>query len=145
MELTASNKYVSAKLNHFQNGTVVESSTSEWAIKQHLFKGNDTAAYVNLAKVGLVWITFERNNQSYPFQIFATRCMEAGLTEMRCDLQPKPNGKVDKFLETLTSCGIKLEEPERLKPARPWDMERPEKPWEVTEWKKKQHFVLGFL
>lgn len=41
-------------MNHFQNGTVVESSTSEWAIKQHLFKGNDTAAYVNLAKVGLV-------------------------------------------------------------------------------------------
>lgn len=115
LELTASNKYVTAKLNHFQNGTVVESSTSEWAIKQHLFKGNDTAAYVNLAK------------------IFATRCMEAGLTEMRCDLQPKPNGKVDKFLETLTSCGIKLEEPERLKPARPWDMDRPEKPWEVTE------------
>ncbi|XP_065087595.1 large ribosomal subunit protein uL18m [Ochlerotatus camptorhynchus] len=115
LELTSSNKYVTAKVNHFQNGTVVESSTSEWAIKQHLFKGNDTSAYINLAK------------------IFAIRCMEAGLTEMRCDLQPKPEGKVDKFLKTLTESGIRLQEADRIKPIQPWDMERFEKPWEVTE------------
>ncbi|XP_001658909.2 39S ribosomal protein L18, mitochondrial [Aedes aegypti] len=115
LELTSSNKYVTAKVNHFQNGTVVESSTSEWAVKQHLFKGNDTSAYINLAK------------------IFANRCLEAGLTEMRCDIQPKPNGKADIFLKTLTESGIKLQEPERIKPIQPWDMERPEKPWEVTE------------
>lgn len=115
LELTSSNKYVTAKLNHFQNGTVVESSTSEWAIKQHLFKGNDTSAYINLAK------------------IFAIRCMEAGLTEMQCELQPKPDGKVDKFLKTLTENGIRLQEADRIKPIQPWDMERPEKPWEVTE------------
>ncbi|XP_053687703.1 39S ribosomal protein L18, mitochondrial [Sabethes cyaneus] len=115
LEIIPSNKYVTAKLNHFQNGTVVESSTSEWAIKQHLFKGNDTSAYINLAR------------------IFASRCMEAGLTEMRCDLQPKPDGKVDKFLKVLIECGIKLEEPDRIKPVQPWDMKRPEKPWEVAE------------
>ncbi|XP_055596031.1 39S ribosomal protein L18, mitochondrial [Uranotaenia lowii] len=115
LELIPSNKYVTAKLNHFQNGTVVETSTSEWAIKQHLFKANDTSAYVNLAK------------------IFAARCMEAGLTEMRCDLQPKKDGKVDKFLQTLRESGILLEEPARIKPIQPWDMLRPEKPWEVTE------------
>lgn len=115
LQLISSNKYVTAKVNHFSNGTVVESSTSEWAVKRHLFKGNDTSAYINLAK------------------IFAIRCMEAGLTEMRCDIQPKPDGKVDKFLKTLTESGIKLQEPERIKPIQPWDMERPEKPWEVTE------------
>lgn len=115
LELTSSNKFVTAKVNHFQNGTVVESSTSEWAIKQHLFKGNDTAAFINLAK------------------IFAIRCIEAGLTEMRCDLQPKPDGKVDKFLRTLEDSGIRLHEADRIKPIQPWDMYRPEKPWEVTE------------
>lgn len=115
LELTVSKKYVTAKLNHFQNGTVIETSTSEWSIKQHLFKGNDTSAYINLAK------------------IFAFRCMEAGLTEMRCDLQPKPNGKVDKFLTTLIDSGINLQEPDRIKPVQPWDLKRPEKPWEITE------------
>lgn len=59
--------------------------------------------------------------------------MEAGLTEMRCDLQPKLDGKVDKFLKTLTENGIRLQEADRIKPIQPWDMERPEKPWEVTE------------
>lgn len=65
MELTSSNKYVTAKVNHFQNGTVVESSTSEWAIKQHLFKGNDTSAYINLAKVGKFIGAVERFNKTY--------------------------------------------------------------------------------
>ncbi|XP_058834198.1 large ribosomal subunit protein uL18m [Topomyia yanbarensis] len=115
LDLIASNKYVTAKLKHNQNGTVVESSTSEWAIKQYLFKGNDTSAYINLAK------------------IFALRCMEAGLTEMRCDLQPIQDGKVDKFLKTLIECGISLQEPNRIKAVQPWDMDRPEKPWEVIE------------
>ncbi|XP_055627044.1 39S ribosomal protein L18, mitochondrial [Toxorhynchites rutilus septentrionalis] len=115
LELVASNKYITAKLNHFKNGTVIESSTSEWAIKKNLFKGNDTSAYINLAR------------------IFAARCMEAGLTEMRCDLQPKSEGKTDKFLKTLVDCGIQLQEPERMKPTQPWDAIRPEKPWEIIE------------
>ncbi|XP_058464330.1 large ribosomal subunit protein uL18m [Malaya genurostris] len=115
LDLMASNKYVTAKLLHNRNGTVIESCTSEWAIKQHLFKGNDTSAYINLAK------------------IFAIRCMEAGLTEMRCDIQPNPNGKVEKFLKTLRDYGITLQEPNRIKSIQPWDMIRPEKPWEVTE------------
>lgn len=66
-------------------------------------------------------------------QVLAQRCLEFGLIEMRCDIEPTPNGKVDKFLKTLEASGISLTEPERFQPHRPWDMDRPEKPWEVTE------------
>lgn len=52
---------------------------------------------------------------------------------MRCDIECQPNGKIDSFLKTLESCGISLAEPIRFKPHRPWDVDRPEKPWEVTE------------
>lgn len=52
---------------------------------------------------------------------------------MRSDIKGVPNGKVEKFLTTLEESGIALKEPERVKPVRPWDIDRPEKPWEVTE------------
>jgi hypothetical protein len=47
----ATGKYVTAKVVHFENGPVVEASTSEWAIKKQLYKPNDTSAYINLARV----------------------------------------------------------------------------------------------
>uniref|UniRef100_A0A2M4C1B9 Large ribosomal subunit protein uL18m n=2 Tax=Anopheles marajoara TaxID=58244 RepID=A0A2M4C1B9_9DIPT len=115
LDLTTSNKYVTARLIHFQNGTIVECSTMEWALKRHLYKGNDYTAYTNLARV------------------FATRCMEVGLTEMRCDLKPVQGGKVGSFLKIVEESGIKLNEPERLRPNYSWDMHRHPKPWEVTE------------
>uniref|UniRef100_A0AAG5DS45 Large ribosomal subunit protein uL18m n=1 Tax=Anopheles atroparvus TaxID=41427 RepID=A0AAG5DS45_ANOAO len=115
LELTSSNKYVTAKVVHFQNGTVVECCTTEWALKRHLYKGNDFSAYTNLARV------------------FAARCLDAGLTEMRNDLQPTAGEKVASFLRTVEECGIKLQEAERILPTYSWDMHRPEKPWEVME------------
>ncbi|XP_052862310.1 39S ribosomal protein L18, mitochondrial [Anopheles cruzii] len=115
LELNASNKYVTARVVHFQNGTVIECSTTEWALKRQLYKENDFSAYINLARV------------------FAARCLDAGMTEMRCDIKPAEGGKVEKFLQTVKEAGIELQEPERLRPAYSWDMHRPEKPWEVTE------------
>ncbi|XP_058120578.1 large ribosomal subunit protein uL18m [Anopheles ziemanni] len=115
LEITATNKYVTAKVVHFQNGPVIECSTTEWALKRHLYKGNDFSAYTNLAKV------------------FAARCLDAGLTEMWSDLKPSAGGKVESFLRTVEECGVKLQEPERIRPSYSWDMHRPEKPWEITE------------
>lgn len=66
-------------------------------------------------------------------RVFAQRCLEAGITEVSCDIQPTKGGKVEKFLKEVQDGGIKLEEPERYVKPNPWDMHRPEKPWEVTE------------
>lgn len=67
------------------------------------------------------------------FQVFAQRCLESGLTEMFCNINATPNGKLEKFLKTLESEGVRLEEADQYKPDRPWNLDRPEKPWEVTE------------
>jgi hypothetical protein len=61
------------------------------------------------------------------------RCAQFGLTEMRCDIKAQPEGKLDKFMKTLELNGISLQEPDRILPDRPWNKDRPEKPWEVVE------------
>lgn len=66
-------------------------------------------------------------------QVFAQRCLESGLTEVLNTIIPPPNGKIDKFIKTLEAGGVSLSEPERYVPKTPKNMERPEKPWEVTE------------
>lgn len=53
LELSYTGRYVTAQITHYEAGPVVQASTSEWAIKKQLFKTNDTAAYVNLARVSL--------------------------------------------------------------------------------------------
>lgn len=52
---------------------------------------------------------------------------------MKCDIKSVPNGKTEKFLKTLQNEGVRLEEPDQYKPDRPWNLDRPEKPWKVTE------------
>lgn len=137
LELTASSQGVTAQIVHFINGPVLQASTTEWAIRKNLFKTTDTSAYVNLARV--IWATLSLPNFLFLFapdvlQVFAQRCLESGLTEMMSTISGTPNGKVDKFLKTLESEGVRLEEAEQYKPDRPWNLRRPEKPWEVTEW-----------
>ena len=115
LELNETGRYISAKVIHYEAGTVLQASTSEWAIKKQLYKTKDTSAYINLARV------------------LAQRCLESGLFEMRCDITGTSDGKIGKFLETLKEGGVVLSEPERFLPHRPWDAERPEKPWDITE------------
>lgn len=115
LEIKPTGRYVTAEIRHFKAGPVLTASTSEWAIKKQLYKTKDTTAYINLARV------------------LAQRCLQAGITEFRCDIKPVPNGKTEIFLKTLEANGVTLEEPERFQPHRSWDMERPEKPWEITE------------
>lgn len=111
--LESSNKYITARVVHHLNGTIVDACSSEWAIKKQLYRTTDTSAYVNVAKV------------------LALRCQEMGLSQVECFIRPEEGSKTDLFLKTLESCGISLKEGERFSAAQPWDTERPEKPWEV--------------
>lgn len=43
--------YVTAKVVHLHDGTIIEASTKEWAIKKYLCKTSNTSAYENLARV----------------------------------------------------------------------------------------------
>lgn len=98
IKLTASGQYVTSQLVHFEKGPVVEASTSEWAIKQQLYKTTDTSAYTNLAKV------------------FAQRCLEAGFIEMRCDFKFAQGQKIGNFVQTLRDGGLVLNEWSHIAP-----------------------------
>lgn len=66
--------------------------------------------------------------------MLAERCLHSGIMEFYCDIEPtNPDGKVAGFLKTLEESGLTLSEPAQFKPIRPWDLDRPEKPWEITE------------
>lgn len=114
--LTQSTRYVTASIVHYENGEVVKASTKEWALKEQLYKTNDTSAYVNLGRV------------------LAQRCLESGLLEVQSFIElSHEEGKVALFLKALQDGGVVLKEPEQFKGYTPWDNVRPEKPWEVTE------------
>ncbi|XP_017867000.1 PREDICTED: 39S ribosomal protein L18, mitochondrial [Drosophila arizonae] len=115
LEINTSGRYVSADVKHFENGTILSASTSEWAIKQQLYKTNDTPAFVNLGRV------------------LAQRCLQAGITEMTCNVTAVPGSKLEKLLKAVQENGVSFQEPARLPLTHPWDAFRHEKPWEVTE------------
>lgn len=115
MSLTVTNRLVKAEVVHFVNGPVIEAKTSEKALRNQLYSITDTCAYKNLGKV------------------FAQRCLECGITELYCNLEAPKGGKVEKFLEEVSKGGVRLEESSVYKKPQPWDLHRPEKPWEVTE------------
>ncbi|KAH8275639.1 hypothetical protein KR026_011935 [Drosophila bipectinata] len=115
LEINTSGRYVSADVKHFENGIILSASTSEWAIKQQLYKTNDTAAFINLGRV------------------LAHRCLQSGITEMTCNVEAVPGSKLQKLLQTLQDNGVSFKEPARLENTQPWDAERHEKPWAVSE------------
>lgn len=103
-------------MEHFENGTVVKASTQEWGIQKQLYNATDTSAYINLARV------------------LAQRCVEFGITEIYCNITPvTEKGKVAQFLKTLESHGVMLTEASQYKKPAPSDLNRPEKPWEISE------------
>lgn len=55
------------------------------------------------------------------------------MVEMKCNIDTANSEKLKLFINTLKNNGIILEEGPRFLPHRPWDMDRPEKPWEVKE------------
>lgn len=126
--VNVSGRYLYASVEHFENGTVVQANTNEWAIKKQLYKTKDTAAYINLARV------------------LARRCIQAGITDMInakevSDLEEsmnpasktKKDSKLQKFYQTIEENGVVLKEGPRYTAVKPWDGTRPEKPWEILE------------
>lgn len=76
---------------------------------------NDACAYMNLGT------------------IIARRCLESGIFELRCDLEPEKGEKVKYFLEAAQEAGLKLEESAVYTNPLPQTRERDEKPWEVFD------------
>lgn len=102
---------------HFQNGPIIEASTSEWAVKKQLFKTNDHAAFANLGRV------------------FAQRCLESGFIELHCDLRGQWGGKLHAFLKEVKSGGVNLGESSRARVDKFFDHyeARTERPYEELE------------
>lgn len=65
------------------------------------------------------------------FQLFAQRCLQAGISEMYCNIEAQEGGKVDSFLKELEDGGVRLQEGERYIKAYPSDQLRMEKSWET--------------
>lgn len=84
-------------------------------MRRQLYSITDTSAYINLGR------------------LFAQRCLECGISELYCDLNPKEGGKIEKFLNEVVNGGIRLQEMDVYKKPQPWDQYRPEKPWNVSE------------
>lgn len=106
---------MTAQLVHYLNGPIVEVKSSEWALQKQLYSTKDMCAYISVG------------------QVFAQRCLEAGISEMYCDIKPLKGGKIEKLIREVANGGIKLKEPEIYKNPYPWDRHRPEKPWNVIE------------
>lgn len=102
---------------HFQNGPVIEASTSEWAVKKQLFKTNDHSAFSNLGRV------------------FAQRCLESGFIEMHCGYGGPPGGKIHAFLMAVQKSGVNLREQGRVRVDKYYDRyeTRSEKPYDELE------------
>lgn len=51
LKLTISGRYISASIQHFENGKVIRASSNEWALRKQLYSSTDYSAYTNLARV----------------------------------------------------------------------------------------------
>uniref|UniRef100_A0A1B0DD35 Ribosomal protein L18 n=1 Tax=Phlebotomus papatasi TaxID=29031 RepID=A0A1B0DD35_PHLPP len=94
LHIEHTNTIVTAKIiNPHRQITVLKVSTQDWSLKKHLYKLNDTAAFVLLAKV------------------LAERCLQAGVTELAPSSSIKFGSEFPKhsaFLETLTKNGVSM-------------------------------------
>lgn len=114
LEISVSSQYVTAKITHNNGFVFVTASTSEWAVKKHLYRATDLTSFVTVGKV------------------LAQRCLECGLTEAYYDFQNTSKGpKVTALVEEIIKCGLTLTEPSIYVHPKPSDSERPEKPWEI--------------
>lgn len=57
-------KCLIARVQHYTGKVVLESSTDEWCIAQHLYKPYDTSAYINFGRVGFCLSAFHKNHSN---------------------------------------------------------------------------------
>lgn len=64
-------------------------------------------------------------------QIFAQRCLEAGIIEVGNFIEAKPDGKLESFLKELENNGLKLTESPVYTKSKASDPLRLDKPWMI--------------
>lgn len=82
---------------------------------EKLFRTLDVAAFSNVGR------------------LLAQRCLECGITSVRCDIDATNSTRYSALLDELKKGGIELNEPARYVHANSWDKLRMVKPWTVTE------------
>uniref|UniRef100_A0A6B2EB50 Putative mitochondrial/ ribosomal protein l18 n=1 Tax=Phlebotomus kandelakii TaxID=1109342 RepID=A0A6B2EB50_9DIPT len=94
LHIDHTNTTVSARIvNPEKQITVLRVSTQDWSLKKHLYKLNDTAAFVLLA------------------QVLAQRCLHAGITQLAPSASIKFGPDFPKhniFLQTLTDNEVSM-------------------------------------
>lgn len=128
-------------MEHKSGQIVLQASSAEWSFAKHLYKTNDTCAYINFGKVsptvsylGSKWIGYDANkcfSSIIIYQVFANRCLEAGFIEMENFNEYKPNGKISKFIEEFERNGVRLQESPQYIKAKPSDNTRMDRPWRI--------------
>ncbi|XP_015122154.1 39S ribosomal protein L18, mitochondrial [Diachasma alloeum] len=113
--ITRGVKHVEVHIEHIENGPVITASTKEWSLKKRLYSYQDSSAYMNIGRV------------------LAERCIESGIFAIHVNPHMPKGGKIDLLLSKLEEGGVALVEPPVYKNPHPWDLERPEKPWDVIE------------
>ncbi|VVC29595.1 Hypothetical protein CINCED_3A011098 [Cinara cedri] len=112
LQITISKRHVTASVLHHTGMVPIQVSTAEWAIRKQLYSTLDKVAYTTIGKV------------------LAQRCLESGISEMMNTYEAIPGSKFEALLSNILEGGVRLEEYPRYKLPNPWDIERPEKPWE---------------
>ncbi|XP_011314213.1 39S ribosomal protein L18, mitochondrial [Fopius arisanus] len=113
--ITRGVRHLEVHVEHIENGPVITASTKEWSLKKCLYSYNDSSAYMNMGRV------------------LAERCLESGIFAVHVSPHLPKGGKVDLLLSKLKEGGVDLVEPKVYKKSQPWDLDRPEKPWDVME------------
>lgn len=81
----------------------------------YLFRTHDVAAFANIGK------------------ILAQRCLECGITAVRCDIDATNSARYTALLNALKENGLELQEPPQYKKPHVQDKIRMVKPWTVEE------------
>lgn len=71
------------------------------------------------------------NHSNIAPQIFAQRCLEAGIIEVQNFNEAPEGSKLEAFFTELEKNGLKLTESPQYKKSRPSDLERMQKPWMI--------------
>ncbi|XP_041347666.1 39S ribosomal protein L18, mitochondrial-like, partial [Gigantopelta aegis] len=97
--LKKSHRNTSAWVEHWTGSVVVSASTTEWAIKEHLYSTRDVCAAENIGRV------------------LARRCQECGITRVFHDdaEESDESERLQAFLDAFQE-GVTLEEPEQIIP-----------------------------
>lgn len=105
-------RHIIAKICHHNSHIVIQASTNEQSVNKHLYRANDTNAYINLARV------------------LANRCLECGINCMFNGIKMDSSKKTI-FIEHFKKEGICLQEPLQYKPLTPWSLKEDEKTWRI--------------